>query len=310
MMVESGPAHGPSHDPVVEQTGFRFGWAAALAGIVIAVALQAVLALLGIAIGFTWWSPDSAGSLSMAAGVWTLISWILALFLGAMVAGRLAGILTRGDGALHGLVIWAGSVFIAGFMLLSGAGFLAGTAFDLLSRAVSATASAAVSGVTQLASQGVSQLGSADYGALESDIERLLRETEAPGLQPDTLAALGEEAGERVTGEESSERVAREITEQIERTAGRVDREAVLNVLVAETGLSRSEAENVASRVERLGRQAGQAVETGLDTLQIQARETADSLGDNVGSAAWWVLLSLLLSAGGAVLGGMITARS
>ncbi len=308
-MAESGRAHGPSHEPVIEQTGFRFGWAAALAGIVIAVALQAVLALLGLAIGFTWWSPESAGDLSLATGLWTLGSWIVSLFIGAMVAGRLAGILTRGDGALHGLVVWAGSVVIAGFLLLGGVGFLAGTAFDLLGRTVSATASIAISGVTGLASQGVSELGSLDYESLEDDIERLLRETEVAALQPDTLAAMGEQAAERATGEAPTERAAREIAERIEGAAGQVDREAVLNVLVAETDLSRSEAANVADRVERLAQQASRAVESRLDTLQTQARQTAGGLAGGLGSAAWWVLLSLVLAAGGAVLGGMTTAR-
>lgn len=309
-MTPHGASHGPDTDPVVEATGFRFGWAAALAGIAIGVALQIVFSLLGLAIGFSWWTPGSVGSLSMAAGIWSIVSWIVALFLGALVAGRLAGILTRGDGALHGLVIWAGSTLIAAFMLIGGVGFLAGTAFDLLGRAVGATASAAVTGVTDLATTGLSQVGDVDYGSLEDDIQRILEETENPALQPDTLEAVGEQIGERVTGEQDTEQAAREIRRSIERTAGQVEREDLINVIAAETGLSREEADNVASRVERLAAEAGSAVQTGVDTVQARASETAGDVASGVGSAAWWSLLSLLLAAAGAMAGGAMTARS
>lgn len=309
-MSPRGASHGPDADPLVESTGFRFGWAAALAGILIAAALMIVFALLGMAIGFSWWSPDSAGSLGMAAGIWMILSWILALFIGAMVTGRLAGILTRGDGALHGLVIWAGATVVAAFMLVGGVGFLAGTAFDLLGRAVGATASAAVTGVTQLASTGISEAGGLDYGSLQSRIQELLEETGDPALHPDTLESAGQEIGEVATGPGDTDRAARRITERIERTAGEVDREDIVNVVAAETGLSRAEAENVADRVTELARQARGTIQTGLDTLGSRATETAETVSAGLGSAAWWTLLTLLLAAGAAMAGGTVKARS
>lgn len=309
-MAEHGPSHGPPGDPAVEATGFRFGWAAALAGIAIGMSIQIVLALLGIAVGFSWWSPESVSSFGTVAGVWTVVSWIVALFIGALVAGRLAGILTRGDGALHGLVIWAGSTLIAAFMLVGGMGFLAGTAFDLLGRTVGATASAAVGGVTQLASTGLSQTGSVDFGSLQEDVQRLLEETGDPALQPDTLAQVGEQAGERVTSDQDNERAAEAIARSLEQTAGEVDRQDLINVIAAETGMDRQEAENVASRVEGLWAEARSAVGAGLNTAQAQAERTAADVGSRAGSAAWWTLLTLALGAAGAMAGGAVTARS
>lgn len=309
-MSEPGRSHGPAGDPSYEQTGFRFGWAAALAGIAIAVAIQMVLALLGLAIGFSWWTPGDVGSVGMAAGIWTIVSWIVALFVGALIAGRLAGILTRGDGALHGFVVWAGATLIAAFMLLGGIGFLAGTAFDLLGRAVASTASAAVSGVTGLATTGAAQLGGMDYESLQGELEDLLSETGRPALQPDTLEAIAERAGQGVTGEASTERVAQRIREQIEAAAGAVDRDAVVNVIAAETGMSRREAENVATRVESLAEDARREISAGLDTLGRRAEGAAGSVAAGVGSAAWWTLLTLILGAIGAAVGGAITARS
>lgn len=308
-MAPHGPSHGPSDDPVVESTGFRFGWAAALGGIFMAVAFQVVLSLLGIAIGFSWWSPEGVGTVGMAAGIWTILSWVVALFAGALIAGRLAGILTVGDGALHGLVIWAGSTLLAVYMIMGGVGFLAGTAFDLLGRAVGATTSAAVTGLTEVATSGASQAGELDLGALQDDVQRVLRQTGEPAVQPDTLEAVGERAGERLT-EGDTERAAREIAGAVERAAGQLDRSDLVDVIAAETGLSRTEAENVAVEVERLTAQATQTVQTGMDTLGSRAERTAGEAANQVGSAAWWALLALALSAGGAVAGGAITARS
>lgn len=40
---------------VIERTGFRLSWGAIFAGLFVAIGLHLVLALLGVAIGFTAW---------------------------------------------------------------------------------------------------------------------------------------------------------------------------------------------------------------------------------------------------------------
>ncbi len=143
----------PSGDAaVVERTGFRLSWGAIIAGFVVATGLHIVLALLGVAIGFTAWDPAypggaRAGDVAAGVGIWTAIAGIIALFIGGMTTGRLAGVLTQGDGALHGVVMWALTTIIILWLIVSGMGFLLGGAFGIIGQ----TAGAAVGAVGQVA---------------------------------------------------------------------------------------------------------------------------------------------------------------
>lgn len=141
-------------EPLVEQTGFRLSWGAIFAGLFIAVGLHLVLALLGVAIGLSAWDPASPGGVdgsevATGVGIWAAISALIALFVGGSATGRLAGILRRKDGALHGVVLWALTTVVMLWLIVSGLGFLLGGAFSIVSR----TASAAVSTVGGAAGQ-------------------------------------------------------------------------------------------------------------------------------------------------------------
>jgi hypothetical protein len=134
--------------PLYERTGFRLSWGAIFAGLFVALGVHLVLALLGVAIGFTVIDPATpggatAGDVATGVGIWAAISGLIALFMGGTTTGRLAGILTRGDGALHGIVLWALTTIMLVWLIVSGLGFLLGGAFNVIGR----TASAAVGAV-------------------------------------------------------------------------------------------------------------------------------------------------------------------
>lgn len=138
---------------VIEHTGFRLSWGAIFAGLIVATGLHLALALLGVAIGMSAWNPADpfrtigADDVATGVGIWTAISGIIALFIGGMTTGRLAGLLTAGDGALHGVVMWALTMIVILWLLVSGVGFLLGGAFGIVGR----TAGAAVGAVGQVA---------------------------------------------------------------------------------------------------------------------------------------------------------------
>lgn len=135
---------------VVEHTGFRLSWGAVLAGLVVATALHLTLALLGVAIGLSAWDPavpggTRAGDVAAGVGIWTAISGLIALFIGGMTTGRLAGVLNRKDGALHGVVMWGLTMILITWLMISGLSMLLGGAFGIIGQ----TASAAVGAVGQ-----------------------------------------------------------------------------------------------------------------------------------------------------------------
>lgn len=289
-------------EPLVEHTGFRLSWGAVFAGMFVATAAHMVMALLGTAIGFAAWDPgDRVDTLGAGLGIWVVISGIVALFLGGIVTGRLAGILTRGDGALHGVLLWSlSSVFVA-WLMLSGLGTVMGGAFGLLGRTAAAAAGGVASGVGQLGGQ----VGDLDFGMLQREVELTLEQTGTPGLQPDTLRGEAERIGERTTGPASNEAVARDVVATIRERGGEVDRDAIVNVLTARTDMSREEADRVATRVES----AAEAARSQVRAAGEQVGEFAGQASDTLARAALWTLLAMALSLGAAVGGTVITAR-
>lgn len=294
---------------VLEHTGFRLSWGAIFAGFIVATMIQIVLSLLGVAIGFTTWDVgDPARDLGMGLGIWITVSALIALFVGGLTTGRLAGVLTRGDGALHGVVMWGIAGIVNLWLLASGAGFLMGGAFDMLSRTVAAGTGAVVSGVAQAG--GAALGGDMDMGGIQREIETLLQETGRPGLSIDTLQAeVADIQGRATTGGMTNEQLATDILGSIQARAGQVDREAIIAIVTSRTDLSRSEAEQLATRVEDLSRQAGAQVTAAADTVQAFAGDAADTAVDYTGQAAWWALLAMLLGAGAAAMGASMTAR-
>jgi hypothetical protein len=121
-------------EPAFEQTGFRLSWGAIFAGFFVALTLHFVLALLGAAIGLAAWDPDSPGGIgggevAAGLGIWAALSALVALFIGGATTGRLAGILRRSDGMLHGVVLWAVTTVAILWLVASGVGMVLGGAF-------------------------------------------------------------------------------------------------------------------------------------------------------------------------------------
>lgn len=136
-------------DPVIEHTGFRLSWGAIFAGFVVATALQMVLTTLGAAIGLAAFDPgqgDSATGLGIGAAVWFALTAIISMFIGGMTTGRMAGILTRGDGMIHGVVMWGVSLLLALYLGSVGVGRVLGGVTGFVSQTASSAVGGAVSG--------------------------------------------------------------------------------------------------------------------------------------------------------------------
>jgi hypothetical protein len=102
-------------------------WGAVFAGAVIALVAQVILNMVGLGIGLSTVDPagngtPTAGSLSSGAGIWFVISGILASAAGGWLAGRLSGKPTNTTTAYHGLIAWAVSTLVVVYLLSSAVG--------------------------------------------------------------------------------------------------------------------------------------------------------------------------------------------
>ncbi|MDX7953681.1 hypothetical protein P7D22_21185 [Lichenihabitans sp. Uapishka_5] len=118
-------------------------WQALFAGVIVAVSIQILLSLLGAGVGLgmvhttSSGSPD-AGSFGTGAGLWWLVSNLIALAAGGYVSAWLAGISLRFDGVLHGLVTWGLSMLLTLYLLSSAIGGLLGGAMSVTGSTLSA----------------------------------------------------------------------------------------------------------------------------------------------------------------------------
>src|ERR1700716_1094025 len=130
----------------------RISWAAIFGGVILVVAVQLLLNLLGAGIGLgtvntNLGSTPTASSLGIGAGVWWGVSSCLAVGLGGYVAAWLAGIEIRFDGVLHGLITWGIATLLTIYLLTSSIGGIIGGGFS----ALGSVTSAAGSGISDVA---------------------------------------------------------------------------------------------------------------------------------------------------------------
>lgn len=89
---------------------FHISWGALFAGAAAALGIWILLYALGVALGLSTVDPNDTDTLRRSGvftGIWGLATPLVALFVGGLVAGRSAGALNRGGGAIHGLVVWS-----------------------------------------------------------------------------------------------------------------------------------------------------------------------------------------------------------
>lgn len=130
----------------------RISWGAVFGGVVLVVAVQLLLSLLGAGIGLdtvntnAGTTPD-ASSLGLGAGIWWIITSVIALAFGGYAAAWLAGIELRWDGVLHGLITWGIASILTVYLLSSAIGSLIGGGAS----ALGSVASAAGGGIKETA---------------------------------------------------------------------------------------------------------------------------------------------------------------
>jgi hypothetical protein len=108
----------------------RISWKAVFAGAVVALAIGAMLTLLGVALGAAALDPydmsrGEAKGLAAAAGLWLAVSSAVGLFCGAWLAARVDRDWDLRNDAFQSIAVWAVAFLMALVIAaLSGTGFL------------------------------------------------------------------------------------------------------------------------------------------------------------------------------------------
>ena len=267
----------------------RVSWGAIFAGAVAALGVWVMLYALGLALGLSSLDPRDPSTLKSSGaftGIWGIITPLVALFVGGMVAGRAAGIVTKLGGAIHGLVVWGLTTLAGGLLLVNLLAALVGGV-----AAVGKTAVQAGTGVAIGAAQTTDQLGRA-AGGFGLDVDDTLRPINQR-LQAEGKPTISAEQLRAATND-----VVQQGWKQ-----GHVDRALLIGSIARNTALSRADAEQVATRVESQLNAAranlGERVSDAAQSVQTGALQAAE----RTGKAFWAIFGALLLGLASSIVG-------
>jgi ElaB/YqjD/DUF883 family membrane-anchored ribosome-binding protein len=261
----------------------RVSWPAIFAGVVLVLAVEVLLNMLGAGVGLGLVSPNSGGtpdaaSFGIGAGLWWLVSTIIALVFGCFVAARLAGVATRFDGVLHGLVIWGLALLITIYLLTSAIGGVIGGAFSTLG----GTLTAAGKGITAAAPQIASAAG------LTPDVVQQEAQAYLQPTNPDPATMNPQDAQKEIA------RLVPDLAASGDRANQAKDR--IITIMAAQLNISKEEA---TKRFDAAQAQLTQARDRAVQT----AKNVTDQSAATISRASFLAFASLFI---GAVVGGVV----
>jgi hypothetical protein len=267
----------------------QVAWGAVFAGAAIALVMQIILNMIGLGVGLSTLDvaqgdTPSASSISVGAGIWFVVSGILAAGLGGYIAGRLSGKASSSTTAYHGLISWAVSTLAVLYLLSSAASGMVGGALD--------TASSALGGA-----------GKALGGSLQTAVQ-----TAAPSLNSvsDPMAAIESKVRSASGGQDPAALRDAATTAVRAALSGDPSQQAAANDKAADAlakvqNIPKDEAK---AQVDQYQQQYKQTVAK----TKEQAKQAADTAAKRVSQGALFSALALLLGALAAFFAGRASA--
>lgn len=271
------------------KTPTRLSWGAIFAGVVLAVAVQLVLGILGAGIGLTMVDPvagttPGAAGFGIGAGLYWLVTTVLALGAGGYAAARVAGVHERFDALVHGLVVWGVTLILTLYLLTSAVGGIIGGAF----RTVGAVAGAAGTTVAAAAPQAASVAG-IDEGDVRSEAAAYLSDV------PNDPAQM--------SAEQAQKAIAQELPALARGGAEGQQAEArIVDIVAAQRKISRAEAQAQVTQAKQ------RFVQTKNETVATAKSATDQAAGAAAGTS-FVLVIALLVGAAASGFGATAATR-
>lgn len=306
MATVTDPVRGPGdrdiHDRHVQQTSMvapaedlrtvalnQISWGAVFAGAVAALVLQVILNMLGLGVGLSTVDPagdgtPGASSLGMGAGLWWVVSGILASAAGGYLAGRLSGKPSKSTTGYHGLTSWAVTTLVIFYLLSSAVSGLVGGAFNTASGAVGGLGRAAggsIQTVAQTAAPSLSKI-SDPFSSIENQLRSGANGQDPAALKDAAVSAMRA----AVTGDDAQQAQASEKAAQALAKAQNIP------------------VEQARTQVQQYIQQFKEATAKAKE----QAKQAADTAARTASQAALYGALALILGALAAYFAGRSAA--
>lgn len=311
----------------------RSSWGAVFAGSVSAIAVLALLALLGLAIGFDAVNPTEENAplsgLSTGTVVWLILTGIAAMLAGGYITGRLAGQPGALTSALHGTVMWAVATIVVLYLAGTAGGALVTGAAGVVRQAATMSASA-VTQAAGLTGNAVQAIAQAAPDTLPLQVRQALERHDLTvrnarreivdllnraGITSQDARAAAQAtqnlAGDLVTSPSDAGEDVANYTQKLFGDSDAIispeERQRVINLIQQRTGVSDQEIQRSLNRIETAVTSARNELADVAQAAQREAAQAAQAATDALSGASWTAFFTLLFglaaAAGGAVAG-------
>jgi hypothetical protein len=257
----------------------KLRWSAVFAGAICSIGFWILLQLIGVGIGLASVEVDDIQSLrgaGVGTTVWSLISPLIAMFFGGLIAGKLSQTYDRKVAGAHGLVMWALTAIVGLVATIS---------------IVAAVAQGAMRHRRVM-------LATDPWGQREPAMNPIGVDTgELLGPINDRLAAQRKPT---ITEPQLDAALRGVVRSGIAR--GNFDQELLIDQLVANTRLSRADAAEIERQIEAQLDISGTQPHAVEHRAQRAVLDAADATGKALATAGFSLLLSLIAAVGGAML--------
>jgi hypothetical protein len=296
----------------------RISWGSIIAGAIIAIMIQALLNILFLGLGFNAVDPATDANPLAGIGTGTIFGFIfvtaVSLFVGGLVASRLATATRKFDALLHGIMVWAVTTMLSVFLVSSAAGSVFNNIAGLVGQGLSA-AGQGISAIAPEAAQAVQNQLEQNGVTLETvrqEAQQFIQEadvieggTQEVGNQVQNATANAQDtAGDVALNPQQTGREIDQLLSQLSARGGNIaesaERQDLIDGLVGSTNISEAQAEEtVDGWLATL--QQGQDQLASAQEAVVEATERAT---DTLGTLAIWAFVSLLIGAAIAAIGG------
>jgi hypothetical protein len=280
--------------------GSRIKWGAIFAGLVVGLATQMMLSLLGLAIGA--WSIDLRASEAMTGiplgtGIRAGISMLISALVGGYVAAHMAGAYNRMDGFYHGATVWGVNWLVFAWLTTTALSFMVGGVFSTLGSAIQSVGQGVGAAASKIAGTTNINLSVDD---IRKQVEFVLRATGKQELQPGQIQKDAGAVTDKAQGGQPLNQVTDSALAELQQKLTALDRDAAINVMVNKLGMTRPQAEQVAqSTIGVIG-----PMRQTVQDVKEQSVGVANTAITQIGSASWWLFLLALLTLGASLGGG------
>ncbi|MGC2424113.1 MAG: hypothetical protein WA666_07170 [Nitrospirota bacterium] len=167
-------------------------WGAIFAGTFVALTVQVMLTLLGLAVrAFNPVILQNTLAAGVGVDIWLIVSSIISLFVGGLVAGMMLGIRSPLHASLHGLAVWGLCTIFSLYMVGTALGMLVGGSSIIVARGINFlssgltgagimanTLNTSIAAVIAVFLSGLAAIGGGSIGARSVKAEATIEEEE------------------------------------------------------------------------------------------------------------------------------------